>query len=255
MKRNIFIFIFLTIRLFGQSNSSYEFIQNVNNNVVVNWTRGMIYSEYTMTQNENSDKKNLEKMAYYHAYHQMILALLELYYTSGKKLKDVLKIDTNLQRKFHQIEDKIRIEKKIIYLNRITYLLSFDFLNYLNENKEINIEELENSYTLPIRKEKQFNGIIIYVPQKKFIPSMEIKIYSSNGKFIMNLPIKKNFYFSNDSIIYKDKNLIQPYIIYTENIMNSNEIIIEQNDIQFLVATNKIFGVDNIKFIIYEESQ
>ncbi len=255
MKRIIFLSIFITIKLFGQTSSSYEYIQNISNNITVNWTKGIIYSQYTMIQDPNIQQESIEKKAYYNAYHQMILALLELYYTSGKKLKDSLKFDIYLQKKFHQIEDQIRIEKKIIYLNKITYLLSFEFLNYFNENKEIQMMELENAYSLPINKEKEFNGIIIYVSRKKFIPSMEIQLFSSNGKLILNLPIKKNFYFANDNIIYTDKNLVQPYIIYTEKITDSNEIIIDQNDIQFLVATRKIFNIQNIKLILYDDSK
>ncbi|GIW23683.1 MAG: hypothetical protein KatS3mg068_2690 [Candidatus Sericytochromatia bacterium] len=234
---------------------SIDLIEKKSNYITINWTKGIIYSEYTSLNNNNIDIDKLEKITFENAYHHLMLALLDLYLESGKTLKESLKNDPALQKKFHHIKEKIQIKKKIVYLNKITYLLSFSFFDYFNHDQNYYIQDLKNAYYSPIKQEKQFNGIIIYISKEHFKPALRFKIFSSTGKLILYLPVKENIYYSNDSFIYQNPDINQPYVIYTEKSLNENDIIIDQKDIQFLIATKKLFDINSFKVILYDKTQ
>jgi len=249
-----FILFFINYNIYPQ-NKTIEWIEKKDPNITINWTKGIIYSEYTIYNENNLTLKELENLAFENAYHNLVLALLDLYLESGITLKESLKNNLEIQNKFHNIKNKVQIQKKIVYLNKITYLIAFPFLNYFNKNREYYFEDLENAYQLPVKKEKEFYGIIIYVPISSYKPSLRIKLISNTGKLILYLPAKENQFFSNDAFIYKEPEINQPYIIYTEKILNQNDIVIDQGDIQFLIATKKIFQPNSIKVILYDAKQ
>ncbi len=248
-----FLFYILIKPILLRANDS-DFIEKINN-VTINWTKGEIYSEYTLLGSKNQDMEELQHTAFESAYHNLIKVILNLYFESGKKIKDTLNFDNKLENKINLLKEKIQIKKKIIYLNNITYLISIPFLDYFNQHENIVYEEIENSYKLPIKNEYDFSGIIIYIPRDKWKPALFLKIYSSNGKFLLKIPIKENIIYRNDQYVYNDPNLQKPYIIYTDKIINMNDIIIDQKDAQFLIATKKIFNLTQFKVILYDESK
>jgi hypothetical protein len=248
-----FILFFINLFLYPQEKTN-DYIEKRSENIWINWTKGIIYSQYTSIDNK-IDKGQLEKITFENVYHNLILNLLEIYLESGITLKEALKNDVEMQKQFHQIKEKIQIEKKIVYLNKITYLVSFNFLKYFNKNINFKLEDSIEPNPLPIKKEKDFSGIIIYVPTKNFQPSIRLKLYSNNGKMILYFPVKENCYFSNDDFLYKNPKINQPYVIYTEKVIHSNDIIIDQKDIEFLLATKKIFDPDSIKVILYDQTK
>ncbi|MFN3603562.1 MAG: hypothetical protein ACK4UJ_02495 [Leptonema sp. (in: bacteria)] len=243
--------ILITFPLFAKEDGSL--IQKTKY-VTIDWTKGILYSEYSITGN-SLNKEQIEKETYEKALHNLYLALYDLFFESGLKIKDKIIKDENFKKIMYKVGDSIRIEKKIQYLNTTTYLLSFPFLEffdyYFPTVKEY--ENLEDSYPMPVKKEKNFKGIVIYVNKESFHPSLRVKIYNSTGKLILILPIKKNTIYTKDNFIFKDSNLVNPYLIYTKKNLDQNDIVIDDKDIQFLIGTKNIYKLDSIKIVIYDE--
>lgn len=248
MKSRLFIiFLFFNFFLKGEEKEFYYIEKK--NNTTINWTKGIIYSEYTLTGNsDNLDK--IEKETYQKALHNLFLALYDIYFESGIKIKDKIKSDQNFKKVIHTISDNVRIEKKIKYLNTITYLLSFSFLDYFNYYFPIK-NEISNFESIKLL-EKDFKGIFLYVPKDQVQPALRIKLYSNNGKLILTIPSKKNFYFLNANFLNEEQKFHNPYIIYTKKTINSNDLILDQKDVEFLIGTKKLIEGD-FKVIFYAE--
>lgn len=241
------IFVFCTFALKGEEKEFYYIEKK--NHTIINWTKGIIYSEYTITGNSESLDK-IEKETFEKALHNLYLTLYDIYFESGIKIKDKIKTDQNFKKIIHMISDNVRIEKKIKYLNTITYLLSFSFLDYFNYYFPIK-NEISNFESIKLL-EKDFKGILLYVPTKEIKPALRIKIYSNNGKLILTIPCKKNFYFSNTNFLNEEQKFHNPYIIYTKKTINLNDLILDQKDIEFLIGTKKLLEED-LRVIFYAE--
>ncbi len=253
LKKIFFIFLFTYNSILPKTDS--DLIQ-INGNVKINWTKGIIYSEYSLF-GESGNLDKTEKETYEKALHNLYLAIYDLYFESTITVKNKIQEDEQFKKIMYYVPEHIRIEKKIKYLNTITYTLSFAFLDffeyYLPAQKEN--EDLKESYVFPIRKERYFKGILIYINKEIFKPALRLKIYSSNGKLILILPSKKNTFYRSDhsdTPFYKDNKLDNPYIIYTKKTLNFNDIIIDHKDIQFLIANRNLYNPDLIKIILYD---
>lgn len=222
-------------------------------NIIIDWTKGIIYAEYSLS----GDTKNLDKVekeTYEKALQNLYTTIYSLYFESATTVKKKIEEDEQFKKIMYFIPDHIRIEKKIKYLNTITYLLSFAFLDfflyYFPTQKEY--ENLKDAYRLPIKKEKISKGIFIYISKGLFKPALRLKIYSSNGKLIAILPSKKNTFYSSDTNFFKDPKLENPYMIYTKKTMALNDIIIDHKDVQFLIVNKSLNNFDSLKIILYD---
>ncbi len=175
--------------------------------------------------------------------------MLEINFESGKTLQHYLN-EKSLYELFSKIDMKINIEEQVEYLNKKSYLLSFDFMKHFYSSGSLYLID-DSEFAAEILKENPVDGVVIYVSKKEFNPSLRIVIYSSNGKLVYKSPVKKYTYYANDRLLYKNK-INPPYIVYAQKIINKSDIVLDHKDIEFLLATRNIKQLEKLKIVIYD---
>ncbi|MCS7204917.1 MAG: hypothetical protein NZ853_04410 [Leptospiraceae bacterium] len=242
----IFFYIFFVYEIYSNNK---DFLQK-EKNVIINWTKGTLSIEYSQNF-EQTPRQEQEKEAYKQAYFELIQNFLQIPFEGETPIKEIIAQNPFLQKNFHSIKDYIQTEKKNIYQNRIEYRLTLYFYEFLKRYFFIQ-PILEGDFSLPVKKEKEFNKVIIYVSQKDFSPTLIFHLYSTNGKRILSFLSKENLYFKKADFIVKNDQ-IKPYIVYANQIYQ-NHIVLPQEEIQFLLGI-KLLHPDNILVVIYDEPE